>query len=366
MSAPVIKFKSKEQTEFFILLRKRVNKYFKTHGIEPYANWSMILKTAFMIGLYFIPFIILLSGNIQSNAWSIVLWTIMGFGMAGIGLSIMHDANHGSYSKNKTVNKMLGLLINFLGGYRINWQIQHNTLHHSYTNIDGYDQDIINPLLRMSPDQKHRWFHRFQAFYAPLLYGIMTLYWSTSKDFEQVFKFNKLQLLQRYGLTKSKALIRVILLRLVYFGFTLALPLWLAPVSWWVTLTGFVIMHIICGLLLALIFQTAHVIEETEFAQPDDQGTVMSNWAVHQMRTTANFAHGSRVFSWLIGGLNYQVEHHLFPNICHVHYRNISKIVKKTAREFGVPYHHHKTWVKAMSSHFGMLNQLGKRQGIKG
>ena len=360
MSTPVVKFKSKPHSDIFSVLRKRVKAYFKEHNVTPYANGNMVAKTIFMLSLYLVPYFLMISGLV-SGVWGVLsMWTLMGLGMAGIGLSIMHDANHGSYSRNKHVNKALGLLINLLGGLRINWQIQHNTLHHSYTNIEGYDQDIINPLLRMSPDQKRKWFHKYQALYAPLLYGIMTLYWSTSKDYEQIFKFDKMNLLHRYGLNKWTGLLRVTLVRIFYFGAFLVLPLLMVATPWWVTLLGFVIMHVICGLLLALIFQTAHVIEETHFATPNDNGEVRQNWAIHQLRTTANFANESRIFSWLIGGLNYQVEHHLFPNICHVHYREISKIVKATAKEYNVPYFQHKTWVRALGSHFGMLKKLGR------
>ena len=144
-----------------------------------------------------------------------------------------------------------------------------------------------------------------------------------------------------------------------YFALTLVLPIILIPLAWWQILIGYLIMHFICGLTLALIFQPAHVIEETDFYLPDETGSVENNWAIHQMHTTANFAYGSRLFSWFIGGLNYQIEHHLFPNICHVHYRKIAKIVKETANEFNVPYYQHRTFFGALRSHFSLLNALG-------
>ena len=144
-----------------------------------------------------------------------------------------------------------------------------------------------------------------------------------------------------------------------YFALTLVLPLILVPVAWWIVLIGYLIMHFICGLILALIFQPAHVIEETDFYLPDDTGSVENNWAIHQIMTTANFANGSRWFSWLIGGLNFQIEHHLFPNVCHVHYKNIAKIVRETTTEFNLPYYQQKTFFGALKSHFTLLNALG-------
>jgi len=280
--------------------------------------------------------------------------------MSGVGFSIMHDANHGSYSKNKTVNHIMGYFIHFVGGYRKNWQIQHNVLHHSFTNVEGYDDDIKTPLIRMSPDQPQKKVFRYQAYYAPLMYGIMTLYWSTAKDFAQLFKYNKSNLLKSQGLTFSKALFEILFTKTWYYIITLVLPLIFIDLPWYQILLGYVLMHVVCGIFLALVFQPAHVIEETKFFVTDENGSIDNNWAIHQMETTSNFAHGAKLLSWFIGGLNYQVEHHLFPNICHVHYKNISKIVKKTAEEYGVPYHAHKTYYEAVKSHFSLLNQLGK------
>lgn len=359
MEISSIKFNVKDRPEFFKELRKRVNKYFKENNISRYANLNMKLKTVFMLALYFTPFIMLLTGVISSPWLALLMWALMGFGMSGLGLSVMHDANHGSYSKNQTVNKMLGGVIIFIGGYSPNWKMQHNVLHHSFTNIDGYDEDLESGLIRLSPHQKRLGIHKFQAFYAPLFYGLMTVYWSIAKDFDQIIRYKKKNLLAGQGLTFKKGLTQVILNKIVYFGVMLVLPLLLIDLPWWHVLIGYFVMHYICGLVLAFIFQLAHVIEETDFYDADKDSSVENNWAIHQMKTTANFANNNRILSWLIGGLNFQVEHHLFPNICHVHYKKISEIVKETAAEFKVPYNQHKTFFKALKSHFVLINQLG-------
>ncbi|GJM34044.1 MAG: fatty acid desaturase [Saprospiraceae bacterium] len=360
MNKLAVKFNRQDQPEFFKELQQKVNKYFKEKKISKHANLNMKVKTAFMLCLYFVPLAILISGVVSSLWVSLTLWVLMSMGMSGIGLSVMHDANHGSYSTNQTVNKVLGYLSNFIGGYHVNWKIQHNVLHHSFTNVDGFDEDINKPgIIRFSPTQKRKSFFRFQAFYAPLLYGVMTLYWFTSKDFEQVVRYKKKNLLASQGLTLKKALAHLVFNKTWYVALTLILPIIMVQLPWWQTLLGFVLMHIICGLVLALIFQPAHVIEETDFYLPAENGTVENSWAIHQMKTTSNFANGSVIFSWLIGGLNYQIEHHLFPNICHVHYRKISSIVKETAEKYNLPYYHHETFFAAVKSHFTLLNQLG-------
>jgi linoleoyl-CoA desaturase len=356
-----IKFNPNDQPEFVAELRGKINQYFKENELSKHANNSMRLKTAFMLALYFIPLVLIVTQVVSGLALILLMYVLMGFGMAGIGTCVMHDANHGAYSKNKLVNKALGFTANFIGAYHINWKIQHNVLHHSYTNIAHYDEDIDKKgIIRFSPHQKSKKGLRFQAFYAPILYSIMTIYWLFGKDFEQLFRYNKEKLLKAQGITFQSGLIYMAINKIWYLGLILALPLLVSGAVWWHIVLGFVMMQLMSGLLLALIFQSAHVIEETDFYEADEHGSVENNWAIHQMRTTSNFAHGSGVFSWLIGGLNYQIEHHLFPNICHCHYKKMSPIVKATAEAHDIPYHHHKSFFKAIKSHFSLLHTLGK------
>ncbi len=355
-----IRFNHKDRPDFHKVLRKRVNKHFKDNNISKYANTNMVLKTIFMISLYLIPFVLMLT-VFNSSVWgSLAMWFLMSLGLAGIGLSVMHDANHGAYSKNQNVNKALGYLLNILGGSDLNWRIQHNVLHHTYTNIEHYDEDINTQVFRMSPNQERKSLHRFQAYYATFFYALMTFYWLVSKDIEGVFRYHKKDLLKGQGTNLRKALITIIIQKVVYVLIFLILPLVILNVKAWIVVVGFLMMHFVGGIILAYIFQPAHVIEETDFYVPDENLSVESNWAIHQLRTTSDFAQDSKLFSWYVGGLNFQVEHHLFPNICHVHYKDISKIVKETAEEYGVPYYSHPTFYTALKSHFSLLNRLGK------
>ncbi|MEC8738831.1 MAG: acyl-CoA desaturase [Bacteroidota bacterium] len=360
MKKQKVHFNAKDNVEFVKELRIRVNKYFKDNNISRYANLSMKVKTTLMILLYFTPLIFLLSYPINSLYTNYLLWILMALGMSGIGLSIMHDANHGAYSKNKLTNKILGYLVNFLGAYHLNWKIQHNVLHHSFTNVHGMDEDLENGVLRLSPNQPHKKIFRFQIFYAPIMYGLMTLYWVVAKDFLDALRYAKQDLLKSQNITLSKALWYISLNKLWYWVLTLILPIIFVSLPWWHIVMGFILMHFITGLILGLIFQPAHVLEETQFVEIDEKGSIENNWAIHQLLTTANFANKSKVFSWLIGCLNFQVEHHLFPNICHIHYPKISNIVKQTALEFNIPYNEHSSYFKAIKSHFSLLYKLGK------
>ena len=359
MSVPVVRFNKKDRPEFYKELNRRVNKYFKDNQLSKKANFNMKFKTAFMVALYFIPLGVLLSGMV-TTFWPVLLtYVVMGLGTSGIGLSIMHDANHGAYSNDKRVNHALGYLINFIGGYHVTWQIQHNVLHHSFTNIHGHDEDLDQNVMRFSPDQKRKPIFKFQAYYATFFYGLLSIYRYLIKDLQQLLRYNKMELLAQQGHTFTGTLLELVITKSLYLVLTLLLPIYLLELPWTQVFLGFFVMHFIAGLILALIFQPAHIIEETDFYVTDENGSVENNWAIHEMRTTANFANGSRWFSWLIGGLNFQVEHHLFPHVCHVHYRGISGIVKATAEEYDVPYHQHTTFLDALKSHYSMLNKLG-------
>jgi linoleoyl-CoA desaturase len=366
MSIPTITFKKDHNAEFYKELRKRVNGYFKEKNISRYANVNMVLKTIFMVALYLTPFVFMIT-IVTNPLISLLLWVLIGFGMAGVGLSVMHDANHGAYSKRPWVNKTFGFFVNFLGGSDVNWKIQHNVLHHTYTNVHGMDEDIdAGAILRLSPHQKRRTLHRFQHLYAWFFYGLMTVAWFLTKDYKQVVRFSKMDLLATQNTSFRKALAIIIGSKIVYGGVFFVLPFFIAPVAWYYVLIGIFLMQFTCGLTLGAIFQPAHIVPTSDFPKPDESGNVEADWAVNQLYNTSNFAPGARLFSWYVGGLNYQVEHHLFPNICHVHYRKLSKIVRETAMEYNLPYYSYKTFYNALSEHTSMLKNLGKFDNAQG
>ncbi len=355
-------FNRTQHREFVKVLHQRVNGFFRTHNRTRYANAEMVIKSIVVLSMLFGPYFLMVLG-VVTNVWLIFLcWIIMGFGTAAVGFSVMHDANHGAYSRNKTVNKIVGSIMYFIGGNPVNWQIQHNVLHHTFTNVDGMDEDIdAGKILRFSPKQEYYSFHRYQHIYAWFLYGLMTHMWITTKDFKQLKRYKDNGLLEKHGRTYRGAMTELILTKALYYVFILVIPLLVVNIAWYWTILFFLIMHFIEGLTLSLVFQTAHVMEHTEFPEPDvNTSKFENNWAIHQLQTTMNFAPKSRVFAWFIGGLNYQVEHHLFPNICHIHYPKLSKIVRETAQEFGLPYHVKPTFMGALVEHARMLRQLGR------
>lgn len=357
-----VKFISKTDRVFGTTVRKRVNEYFKSNNISKTGDYRMWLKVIALPLLYLVPFAIILTGVFSTNLLVFyALWLLMGLGLAGSGLSIMHDACHGSLSKNKALNKFIGsTIMNLACGSSINWKIQHNVLHHSYTNIDGYDEDIDPAgVMRFSPHQEKKGFYKYQVYYAWFFYGLMTLLWATTKDFAQLKRYHKLNLLKAQATTYKKEYTKLIFRKIIYYAIFIALPIVILDISWIHIILGWVSMHFLAGLTLGCIFQPAHVVPTSEFPLPDKNNVVEEDNAIHQLQTTSNFAPTNKILNWYVGGLNFQVEHHLFPNVCHVHLKDISKIVKATAEEFGLPYYSNPTFFGALTNHAKLLYKLG-------
>jgi len=364
VSSSNVRFNTQHRS-FFQTLHTRVDQYFKTNGISKYGNGTMWFKTVIMFSLYFVPYFLMVTGVVTYVPLMLAFAIIMGIGVAGIGLAVMHDANHGSYSRSSRVNKILGYSINLIGGHYFNWQVQHNTLHHTFTNIDGHDEDIDSRgFMRFSPHAPYKKMHRLQFIYAWFLYGLMTFSWVIKKDFKQLIRYEKKGFLAMRKKKFRPELFKLIAWKLFYYTYMLVIPMLVLHVSWWQILIGFAIIHYTGGLILALVFQPAHVVEHLDFPLPDNSGNMENDWAVHQLYTTSNFAPKSFLLTWYVGGLNFQVEHHLFPTICHIHYRKISAIVKQTAEEFNYPYHSYPTFVQAIASHTRMLIKFGKKPRV--
>lgn len=358
MSVTKIRFAKRESEVFVDEVKAGVAAYFEATGLSQKADYRMVLKTVVLLSMTIGAYGLILSGRF--TPWQMLgLAVVMGIGMAGIGFSISHDALHGAYSSNPRVNRLLGYTFDLVGANGYMWKITHNVIHHTYTNIHGVDEDLtVSPLLRLSPGAPLRWFHRYQHLYGWLAYGLATINWVFVKDYQQFLK-------RDLGPYKNKKhprseVAHLIWTKLFAYTYSIVIPLLVLDVTWWQFLIGFLAMHLTAGLILGVIFQLAHVVEGTDYPLPDENGRMEHVWLIHEMETTADFAQGNRWLSWYIGGLNYQIEHHLFPQVCSIHYPAISRIVRAAAERNGVPYNCHPTLRAAIRSHYSMLKQLGR------
>lgn len=352
-----VTFNNKVSRDFSKTVKSRVNAYFEENKLSRHANFEMVSKTVILLTLYFGAYAMILSGQFSLGLmW--FLCVVMGIGMAGIGFSISHDALHGAYSSNSTINKLLGYTFDLMGANGYIWKITHNIIHHTYTNIHGHDEDLeVAEFIRLSPHSEHKPVHRVQHILAFFAYSFATFFWVFIKDYRYFFK-------DTLGPYENKShpvseWITLIVTKILYYSYTLVIPYLVLDITILQLLIGFVSLHLTAGLILGIIFQLAHVVEETDHPEPNEENMIDEHWAIHEMVTTNNFARDNKLLSWYIGGLNFQIEHHLFPKICSIHYPEISKIVEKTAHEFDIPYNHHETFREAVASHYRTLKKFG-------
>ncbi len=358
-----VKFLTRDKTKFFRTLNKRVNDYFKENHIKKTGNWKLYSKAIFMFALFITPLVLILTIDLPALV-QILFMILIGIGMAGVGMNVMHDANHESFSSKKWVNKLMGSSIYILAGNDYNWKVQHNVLHHTYTNIQGMDEDIdAGRIIRFSKHAKWLKIHKFQKYYSIFLYGLLTINWAITTDFKQSYQYLKRKL--SYGKFPNPATqwTKLIIGKIIYYAVWVVLPLFLG-FTWWQVLIGFFIMHYTAGIILSITFQLAHVMPNTDMPLPDKDGNMEHTWAIHQLFTTSNFAPKNKLVEYYTGGLNHQVEHHIFPHISHIHYKKIAKIVRETAKEFNLPYNEYKTFFGAFSEHLKQLNYLGTHPKI--
>jgi len=315
---------------------------------------QLFMKAVVMLSLYIIPFVLLIL--FSPPFWiAIFLLAILIVGKIGVGLNIMHDAVHESFSEYKWVNWLMSRSIYLLGDNLKNWQIQHNYLHHQYTNIDGIDEDIKpRSWLRFSPYSPYKKIHRFQYIYAPFLYSLLTLNRFVG-DFFSLFHYIKLPLIKKYQFNLVHECIKVVALKMVYIFICIILPILLTDYTWWQVLVAFILVHMISSVPVAFIFQSAHVVEGVgHYPEIITGKKIQTNFVVHEIATTCDFK-TTRFLSWFMGGLDFQVEHHLFSNTSHIHYNQLSIGVEKVIKKFGFKYHKKPGFIPAVISHIKQL-----------
>ncbi|HMO63399.1 MAG TPA: acyl-CoA desaturase [Ferruginibacter sp.] len=344
-------------SNFHTELKRRVNQYFEELQKPSTGNFKLFFKAIFLTGSYAALYVHLV--YFTPPVWLALLeCVLLGCFTAAVGFNVMHDGAHGSFSKSKAVNKLAAVSVNFLGASYIMWCMKHNIIHHTYTNIDGVDDDIeIKPYLRMCPTQKHHKIHRFQHYYVWFLYSLLHLFWVFASDYKKYFSgkigtvpIRKMTLREHIAFWAAKIIYAVLfmVIPIIKLGF---LP-WLI---------GFLTASLVTGFIISVVFQLAHTVEETAFPLPTgDTNKIENEWAIHQVLTTANFATKNKLICWLVGGLNFQIEHHLFPRISHVHYPAISKIIKQTCEEFNIKYNEFDRMRHAIISHVLYLRKMGR------
>lgn len=350
----------KSGVNFLSVLRKKVNTYFAENKISPFGNRELYLKTVILAGLLLVNYVFQVSG-LLSNVWLLgISYLVQGILFALIGFNVMHDGSHFCYSGNSRINTIMANSLNFLGGISLFWYQKHVVNHHTYTNLEGVDDDIdLKPFLRVHQGQQYHWIHRFQAFYAMALYSLTYLFWIYYRDFKKYFTGQVAEETELQDLKMKDHLI-FWTTKLGHAALFIGLPsLLVGPFQ---AILGYLLLGLSCGITLAIVFQLAHIVEGTDFPEKSDAQTydIDTEWSLHQIRTTVNFNTRSKVLGWLLGGLNFQMVHHLFPRVSHVHYPAIHKIVCETCREHNISFVEFHSFRQAIYSHFRHLHQMGQ------
>ena len=346
-----------QQRHFRKTLNERVNAYLRENNLPARDVPAMYVKTVIMLAWWLGTYLLLLLGGFPPLV-NVVLCLVWALAIAAVGYNVMHDANHGGYSDHPRVNKLLSLSAEMLGMSGFRWRVKHNVWHHTYTNIAGYDDDVeAFGLMRLTPREAWKPLHRAQAWYFPLIYSFIGFDF-IMRDFMMAF-YGKSDAVHVYP--KMSAVDKLTFWggKLFYFTIMFALPLLVYP--FWQVLIGFFIVMLTVGLVIAVVFQLAHISGEADFPEPiGDPLHIENEWAIHEVQTTIDFAPRNRILSWYIGGLNYQIEHHLLPHVCHLNYPRLAPIVRATAEEFGIRYNCRPTWRAAFADHWRELRLLGR------
>ncbi len=340
-------------------LRRRVEQYFKDTGRRQRDCPQMYLKTAVVFAWLVSSYLLLL---FVAPAWwlAVPLAVSVGLAMGAVGFNVQHDGGHHAYSRRGWANWLAAKTLDLIGASSYLWHWKHAVLHHTYVNVSGHDSDIdLGFLGRLSPHQRRRWFHRWQHLYLWALYGWLTISWQLYVDFRTLARGRIAG--HRYPRPKGWDLVTFVGGKLAFFSLAFAVPMLLHPA--WAVLLLYLVASFVLGVVMSVVFQLAHCVPQAAFpAAPEGAAHLESSWAVHQAETTVDFARGSRLLSWFLGGLNFQVEHHLCPRICHVNYPALSKVVEATCREFGVRYAAHKSFLAGLAAHYSWLRQMGQPQ----
>lgn len=350
-----ISFNNK-QNPFFRSLKSKVDTYFTETKRESHGSKKLFIKGLIQVVSALIIYTILV---FFTPVWyvSILLCMLFGFNLAVIGFNIMHEGGHQTFSSYKWLNRLSAYSLNFLGGNAEFWRNKHNINHHTYTNIEGLDMDIEVKAMRMHANQQWYSYHKLQHIYFIGLYSLAYIGWVYIQDFEKYFRGSLAPNQPKLAFSTKEHII----FWASKIGYTLVFVVLPFVLVGWYAIVGYLIICAVCGITLSVVFQLAHVVEGTDFPEPNAvTNKIEQEWAIHQIQTTANFSTGNRVLSWLLGGLNHQVEHHLFPRISHVHYPAISKMVKETCEEFNINYIEFPTMFAAFRSHYSIIRSLGK------
>lgn len=355
-------FKKTDVDEFSKILALRVDNYFKKTGKSKKGGWEATFKTVFLLVLFCVLYALLLSNRF--NPWGTFFIALL-FGLTHglIVFNIAHDASHNALFQNNKLNKILSYTFNLVGSNSYLWNLSHNKTHHSFPNIADFDPDIHQqaPLIRVSPTEPYRWYNRFQHVYATFLYLLFSIFFVFVKGLKEFFPGSTSKRWLGIDHPPLREYLVLFFSKVIYFTYTLVIPILVLDVTWQQFFLGYIAIHIILSLFLLSVLIPVHLVDESDFGTIDQKGHLADTWTTHIFKNTIDFSRTSKLANILFGGLNTHIVHHIFPNICHVHYIALSEIIKQSAEEYHIQYHEATMW-GAIISHYKLLKRMGSNE----
>lgn len=348
-----LKFKSDDHS-FQKDCRLLREKFFKEKGVNYTGNWKLYSKSL-IIGFGFILLYSLIVFTSISIWIKVLLLIPFGINVAMIGFNIMHDGGHDSFSSQRWVNIITANSLNILGGSAHIWNVKHNQVHHTNTNVHGHDNDIDNTIIRVHPEQEYHWYHKFQHIYGPFAYSLSYLFWIYYQDIAKYSKGHVCGYPLRFSFWQH-----VIFWLSKFIHITIFILIPLIWYSGFQVFIGYLLFTMTTGLLISFVFQLAHVVPKANMVTAIDNKFVESNNKIHQVMTTCNFSTKSRFWTWICGGLNFQIEHHLYPEVSHIHYPSLQKEVKDLFKRHNLEYNEYDTIISAIWAHLATLWRFGR------
>ena len=359
-AVPKIRFEQGNHSDFYRTVKTRVHRYLARSGRTRFADHRVATKALGCLAVAAGAYGLILSGAF--SVWEMLLLAnVYGVASLLLALSVGHDAAHDAVFFSKRLNRITQFLcFCLLGADPYLWRLRHVKSHHVFPNVNGCDIDIdSNMFLRLTPNHRRRWYHRFQHLYAPIIFWLVDIHTVFIQDFQYLFKrrlANLVDIRHSIGAYASFAACKLVYVLIVFL-----VPLWMLPLPWWQVLAGALIMSFVASCLFVYLLIGTHFAEETEFPEVGADGSIDHDWAVHAMITSLDWSPYSRLAQFLSGGANAHAAHHLFPNVCHIHYIAITRIIARAAREYGFT-HNVSTLPRMVRSHFRFLKAMGNAE----
>jgi linoleoyl-CoA desaturase len=353
-----IRFRNDGDLDFFRAVSARVNAYFTETGQSRFADWRLWIKGALFLGIAAGCYCIILLDRLPVLP-TLCFGILFSLSVLFLGLNVAHDAAHNALTTNRGLNRGIQVaLFVLMGASAYLWQLRHNKSHHVFPNVNGCDIDIdSNVFVRLSPNHPRRFYHRFQHIYAPMIFWLVDVDTVFNKDFQYLFTRNLANMRDIRHAPSEYFMFAAT--KLIYIGIAFVIPTLATRFGLVEVVLGNLIMSFVASVVFVLLLIGTHFNEMTKFPTVDEGGRLPGNWATHALATSLDWAPLNPVAHFFVGGSNAHAAHHLFPSVCHVHYRPITQIIQDEAARRGLRYNQ-AGLLGMIGSHFRYLRRIGR------